>query len=96
MQKYPDIEKVLRSLRDADQRNAAEYAFVLAILYKQAGDNEQAIYFGKEAIALLKECGMKFESLLECYAYNGIIEGVMLPDLIYPDVIRRCLLPLEL
>lgn len=91
---YADLEQTLNSLRDVDPRNAAEYAYVLATLHKRAGDHEQAIKFGREAIALFDKCRM--ETMDDCAARNVVIEGVALPDLIHQDVVRDRLQPLTL
>ncbi len=88
------LEQTLNSLREVDPRNAAEYAYVLAQLHKRAGDDEQAIRFGREAIALFDKCQM--DSMDECAARNVVIEGVALPDLIHQDVVRDRLQPLKL
>jgi len=92
--KYAVLEQTLNSLRDVDPRNAAEYAYVLAMLHKQAGDNEQAVRFGREAIALFDKCRM--ETMVDCAANNVAIEGIALPDFIYQDVVRNRLQPLSL
>lgn len=92
--KYATLEQTLNSLREMDPRNAAEYAYVLAQLHKRAGDDEQSIRFGREAIALFDKCRM--ESMEECVARNVVIEGVALPDLIHQDVVRDRLQPLKL
>jgi len=91
---YAHLEQTLSSLCEVDPRNAAEYAYVLAQLYKRAGDNEQAIRFGRESIALFDKCRM--ETLEECAARNVVIEGVAFPDLIHQDVVRDRLQPLKL
>lgn len=91
---YAALEQTLNSLREVDPRNAAEYAYVLAQLHKRAGDDEQAIRFVREAIALFDKCRM--ESMEECAARNVVIEGVALPDLIHQDVVRDRLQPLKL
>ncbi|MDP2631832.1 MAG: hypothetical protein Q8P30_03655 [Candidatus Uhrbacteria bacterium] len=88
------LEQTLNSLREVDPRNAAEYAYVLAQLYKRAGNDEQAIRFGRESIALFDKCRM--ETMEECAARNMVIEGVALPDLIHQDVVRNRLQPLKL
>ena len=91
---YATLEQTLNSLREVDPRNAAEYAYVLAQLHKWAGNDEQAIRFGRESIALYDKCRM--ESMEECAARNVVIEGVALPDLIHQDVVRDRLQPLKL
>ena len=90
---YMVLEQTLNSLREVNPRNAAEYAYVLAQLYKKAGNDEQAIRFGCESIALFDKCRM--ESMEECVARNVVIEGVTLPDLIHQDVVRDRLQPLN-
>lgn len=91
---YAALEQNLKSLRDVDPRNAAEYAYVLAQLYKRAGDNEQAIRFGRESIALFDKCRM--ETMEDCAARNVLIEDVAIPDFIHQDVVRDRLQPLAL
>lgn len=91
---YENLEQTLDSLRDTNPRNAAEYAYVLAILHKRAGNNEQAVRFGKEAIALFDKCPMK--TMEDCAARNVVVEGIALPDLIHQDVVRDRLKPLTL
>lgn len=91
---YAALEQTLNSLRDVDPRNAAEYVYVLAQLHKRAGDNEQAIRFGRESIALFDKCQMG--TMEECAARNVVVEGVALPDLIHQDVVRNRLQPLKL
>src|SRR3989344_1696844 len=91
---YTVLEQTLNSLHEVDPRNAAEYAYVLAMLHKQAGNDEQAIRFGREAIALFDKCRM--DTMEECAARNVVVEGVALPDLIHQDVVRDRLQPLKL
>lgn len=91
---HATLEQTLNSLREVDPRNAAEYAYVLAQFHKRAGDDEQAIRFGREAITLFDKCRM--DSMDECAARNVVIEGVALPDLIHQDVVRDRLQPLKL
>lgn len=91
---YTALEQALGSLRGVDPRNAAEYAYVLAQLHKRAGDDEQAIRYGREAIALFDKCRM--DTMEECAARNVVLEGVALPDLIHQDVVRDRLQPLKL
>lgn len=91
---HTTLEQTLNSLRDADPRNAAEYAYALAMLHKRDGNGDQAVQFGQEAIALFDKCRM--ETMEECAARNVVIEGVALPDLIHQDVVRDRLQPLTL
>ncbi|MEK6535585.1 MAG: nucleoside-diphosphate kinase [Thermodesulfobacteriota bacterium] len=91
---YAALEQTLDSLREVDPRNAAEYAYVIAMLHKRTGDSKQAIQFGRESIALFGKCRM--DTMEECAARNVVIEGVALPDLIHQDVVRDRLQPLKL
>lgn len=91
---YAALQQTLSALRDVDFRNAAEHAYVLAVLYKRAGNKKQAILFGREAIALFDKCRM--ETLDECTTRNQMIGRVALPDLIHQGVVRFHLQPLEL
>jgi len=91
---YAHLEQTLNLLREVDPRNASEYAYVLAMLHKRAGNNEKAIHFGREAIALFDKCRM--ETLEDCAARHVVIEGVALPDLIHQDVVRDRLKPFKL
>lgn len=88
------LEQTLNSLREVDPRNAAEYAYVIAMLHKRAGNNDEVVRYGREAIALFDKCRM--DSMEECAARNVVIEGVALPDLIHQDVVRDRLQPLKL
>lgn len=88
------LEQTINSLREVDTRNAAEYAYVIAMLHKRAGNNDEAVRYGREAIALFDKCRM--ETMEECAARNVVIEGVALPDLIHQDVVRDRLQPLKL
>lgn len=92
--KRVQLEQALNSMRDTDPRTAAEYAYALAVGYKQAEDFRRATHFGREAIALFDKCRM--ETMEECAAHNVTIEGVALPDIIHQDVVRDRLRPLEL
>lgn len=88
------LEQDFARIKETDPRNAAEHAYVLAMLHKRAGDNEQAVRFGKEALTLFDKCRM--ETMEDCAARNVVLEGVALPDLIHQDVVRDRLQPLTL
>lgn len=93
--RYASLEQTLNSMRDVDPRNAAEYAYALAVLHKRSGDDEQAIRFGRESIALFDKC--KMETMEDCAARNVVIEGVAMPSsFIHQDVVRDRLQPLVL
>ena len=74
LMQYVHLKKTLNDLREVDPRNAAEYAYVLAMLNKRAGDNEQAIQFGREAIDLFDKCRMESSSAFICSSASLRIE----------------------
>lgn len=93
--KYVTLERTLESLKGVDPRNAAEYAYALAVLYHRDGNTEEAIRFGREAIALFDKCPM--ETMDDCAPRNVVIEGIAMPSsLIHQDVVRDRLQPLKL
>ena len=92
--KYVALKKTFKSIKKVDLRNAAEYAYALAMLCHRDGDIEGAIRFGREAITLFDKCQMK--TMEDCAARNVIIEGIAIPDLIHQNVVRDRLKPLDL
>ncbi|MGB2580100.1 MAG: nucleoside-diphosphate kinase [Minisyncoccia bacterium] len=92
--KYTALEQTIESLKEVDPRNAAEHAYALAALHRRDGNNEEAIRFGREAIALFDKCSM--ETLEDCTARGVVIEGIAIPDIIHQDVVRDRLQPLVL
>ncbi|MEK7634606.1 MAG: nucleoside-diphosphate kinase [Patescibacteria group bacterium] len=95
MNKYTALEQIFESLKKVDPRNAAEHAYALAALYRRDGNNEEAIRFGREAIALFDKCPM--ETAEDCASRNVVIEGIAMPSsFIHQDVVRDRLKPLVL
>lgn len=95
MKKYAVLEQTFESLKEVDPRNAAEYAYALAAIYRRDGNNEEAIRFGREAIALFDKCPM--ETAEDCAPRNVVIEGIAMPSsFIHQDVVRDRLQPLVL
>lgn len=93
--KYPALEQTLASLKEVDPRNAAEHAYALAALNHRDGNNEEAIRFGRESIALFNKCPM--ETTEDCAPRNVVIEGIAMPSsFIHQDVVRDRLQPLVL
>jgi hypothetical protein len=74
---YALLEKKFIELKDIDFRDAAEYAYVLAVLYQKKGDDVKAKHFGQEAVALLDRCKLRTE--WDCVPRNAKIAGVTLP-----------------
>lgn len=91
---HSSLQQKFNSLKGVDPRNAAEHAYALAMLSKHDGNNDQAVKFGNEAIALFNKCNM--DTMENCASRNTTIEGVVIPDLIHQDVVRDRLQPLVL
>lgn len=80
------LEETLNQLETVDPRNAAEYAYALAVLNQRAGNSDRATQLGLKAITLFGLCPM--ETMADCAARNVAIEGVVIPDLIHENVVR--------
>lgn len=83
---FASLEGILNDLETVDPRNAAEYAYALAVLYQQGGNSDRATQLGLKAITLFGLCRM--ETMEDCAALNVAIEGVVIPDLIHENVVR--------
>ena len=94
MSDFNAVEERLAALRGSNPREAAEFAYVLAMLHKRAGNDQEAARFGKETISLFDQCEM--ESMEQCAAINVVVEGIALPSLIHQQVVRNRLDPIEL
>ncbi len=95
MEKYTALEATLESLKATDPRNAAEHAYALSMLYKNAGNDAEAIRFGRESIALFDTCTM--DTMEQCACQNVVIEGIPMPSSwIHQEVVRERLKPLVL
>lgn len=92
--KVKNIEKRFEETKEDDPRNAAEIAYVIAMIAKGKGDKEKAIKYGKESIDLFDK--LNPQTMEECAAINTDINGIALPELIHSGVVRERLKPLEL
>ena len=81
------LERKLESLQTSDPRKAAEYAFALAALARDAGDADQAINYAKTSIKLFEDTSTK--TLEECAAINNEIGGIIIPSIIHEGVVRN-------
>jgi hypothetical protein len=72
-------------LRETDPRNAAEYAYAIATLYKRQGNVSEATSYASQAIELFDKCPMN--TLEDCSARNVTIGGIAIPDLIHQGVV---------
>lgn len=88
------LQQKFEALKTTDPRDAAEYAYVLAMINKRNGSTDEAIRYGREAITLFDQFPM--ETLEQCAARNVTIENIAIPDIIHQEVVRDRLKPLVL
>src|SRR2546421_6775655 len=69
-----------------DDRAAAEYAYVLAIRLRDAGEDEEARRYAKEALRLTERLPSK--SLDDVASTRLTLGGVPLPDRFHDGVVR--------
>lgn len=89
-----NLEKKFEDLKESEPRNAAEIAYVIAVIAMRNKDNKKATKYGKESIRLFDS--LNPQTLEECAAVNTVINNVALPELIHSDVVRDRLKPLQL
>jgi hypothetical protein len=71
-----------------NQRKAAEAAFVLAELYREAGDTEASKQYARESIILFTHAGGT-DTLEGAAPRYTSLAGVHLPNLIHENVVRN-------
>ncbi len=81
------LARKLDELRAANPREAAEYAYALALFHRSEGHQNAAEHFGHCAIALLNECPM--DTLEQCAGLHVSIENILIPGIFHQDVVRR-------
>ena len=88
------LEQTFSELRETEPRRAAEVAYVLARLYLDKGQIDEAKHYGRESIRLFDQCSM--ESLADCAARYVTLVGIALPSIIHQAVVRDRLKVLNL
>ena len=88
------LEQKLSDLKDTDLREAAEYAYALAMIYKKKGDTAKAIHFGIESVELFDRSKLRTE--WDMVRHNTVIGGITLPETIHQGIVREHLKPLQL
>jgi len=73
-------------LKRSDSREAAEYAYALAVTMAQAGNKPNAERWAKIALAQLARCDT--ESLEACAARNIAIGDVGIPSIFHEGVVQ--------
>src|SRR4051794_3854144 len=67
-------------------RQAAEVAYVAAILYQEIGESEQSEYYAQKSVLLFERAGVT--TIEDAYSRYNILAGVTIPALIHEDVVR--------
>jgi hypothetical protein len=89
-----ELELQFHEMKESDHREAAEYAYAIAMMRMRSGDRSGALEFGRESIKLFDLCIMnEYE---DCAARNQRLGCVEIPDLIHQGVVRQRLEPLVL
>ncbi len=88
------LEQKLVDLKDTDLREAAEYAYALAMIYKKKGNTAKAIHFGIDSVELFDRSKLRTE--WDWVRRNEVIGGITLPETIHQGIVRDHLAPLEL
>lgn len=76
-----------KCLKERHKREAAEYAYVIAMLAKNAGRMAKAYDWAEKCISLLEECPSA--TLEECAAEFTVEEDIALPSIFHADVVRE-------
>jgi hypothetical protein len=82
----PNLETTYKKLRDSDPRRAAEIAYVLARIYLNKGDREEAKRYGRESVQLFES--LNIQTIDDTAAKYTVINGIALPSYIHENVVR--------
>lgn len=82
-----DLEKKYRTLLTSNPREAAEVAYVLAVLFWRSKENARARAFAQESVRLFEQLNVRtFE---DAAARFVTLEGVALPSYIHEGVVKQ-------
>lgn len=70
-----------------NDRQRAEIAYVLAMLFREAGDQEETRQYANKSIALFEKVNVV--SLQDARSRYDVFAGVVIPTLIHEDVVRQ-------
>ena len=70
-----------------NERQRAEITYVLAKLYREAGDQEQARQYASRSIALFQK--LDITTLEAAQTRYNVFAGVVVPALIHENVVRQ-------
>ncbi len=79
------LEKRFLKEYEIDKRNAAEYAYAIAVIAKKQGNKEKAKEYAEKSIEIFKETNI--QTLEEAAAINNVIDNVVIPELVHEDVV---------
>jgi tetratricopeptide (TPR) repeat protein len=79
------LEKRFLKEYEIDKRNAAEYAYTIAVVARKQGNKEKAKEYAKKSIEIFNE--INIQTLEEVAAINNVIDNVVIPELIHEDVV---------
>jgi len=87
----PSIDDVVRQFEEEryyqDDRRAAEFAYALAVRYRDAGQTDEARKYAKTCLELLK--GLSSSTLEDVQSDRMTVGGVPLPELFHDGVVRN-------
>jgi len=87
----PPIADLVRQFEEeryySDNRRAAEFAYALAIRYREAGEIDEARKYAKTCLELLE--GLPSTTLDDVQSDRMTVGGVPLPELFHDGVVRN-------
>jgi hypothetical protein len=84
--KLDPLEKEFREQLQVDERNAAEFAYAIAMLAKNQGNLSKARDYAKQCIQIFEKLNIK--TLEQAAAKNITIKGIPIPGLIHEKVVE--------
>ena len=84
--KVSSLEKRLVPEVKITQREAAELAYVLAVIHKKEGNIKDARKYARQSIELFE--GLDIQTLDDAASLYTVLNGIALPDLIHEGVVR--------
>ncbi len=84
---FEDLKGAFERYRETDPRIAAEIAYALAVKEKEAGHLESAREYANVCVAIFRT--LEIRTLEHAAGRYVTINGVLIPDLIHDDVVKR-------
>jgi DNA topoisomerase IB len=83
----PELKAEFNSIEAEFPRRAAEIAYVLARLYRDAGKRELSEKYARKSVELFEQVGIN--TLEDAAAIYTVLADVCLPSYIHQDVVRK-------